>query len=92
MVTHSKSRHLVVLNNLKKREEKWDGRFYLEHIPKYNVFSDKHSQNFQYVLMKQQKRNNETKETLGADIESEIFRNQVEFAPGRIRKKPDREG
>jgi len=26
------------------QEEMWDGRFYLEHIPKYNVFSDKYSQ------------------------------------------------
>ncbi|EAS07478.2 hypothetical protein TTHERM_00572140 (macronuclear) [Tetrahymena thermophila SB210] len=57
IVARSKSRHLVVMNNLKKREEMWDNRFHLEHIPKYDVFADKHSQNFQYAMMKQQKKN-----------------------------------
>ncbi|KAL4510652.1 hypothetical protein ABPG72_004806 [Tetrahymena utriculariae] len=57
IVARSKSRHLVVMNNLKKREEMWDNRFHLEHIPKYDVFADKHSSNFQYAMMKQQKKN-----------------------------------
>jgi hypothetical protein len=42
--------------------------------------------------MRQQKKISEEKEPIGADIESEIFRNQVEFAPGRIRKKPGNVG
>ncbi|KAL4464045.1 hypothetical protein ABPG74_005982 [Tetrahymena malaccensis] len=57
IVARSKSRHLVVMNNLKKREEMWDNRFHLQHIPKYDVFADKHSSNFQYAMMKQQKKN-----------------------------------
>jgi hypothetical protein len=38
----TKSRQLMMVNGLRKKEEKWDSRFYLQHIPNYDPLDDRH--------------------------------------------------
>jgi len=52
----SRNRHLVMINQLRRKEESWNGRFYLEHIPKYNPIQDEHCETYKKILMKKQSR------------------------------------
>lgn len=51
-VKKSRNRHLVMINQLRKKEEAWDGRFYLEHIPKYNCIEDRNCETYKKILVK----------------------------------------
>mmetsp|Transcript_41562 Transcript_41562/g.36928 ORF Transcript_41562/g.36928 Transcript_41562/m.36928 type:complete len:135 (-) Transcript_41562:144-548(-) len=78
-VKKSKNRHLVIVNQLRKREEEWNNRFYLDNIPSYNFRDDRYCETYKQILVNRKKK----KKTLikgGND-------DRIIFAPGRIRKK-----
>jgi len=52
----SKNRHLVIINQLRKKEDAWDNRFYLQNIPEYNCTDDRHCETYQKILYKKKSR------------------------------------
>jgi len=48
----SRNRHLVMINQLRKKEESWNGRFYLEQIPRYNCIEDRNCETYKKILVK----------------------------------------
>jgi len=51
-VKKSRNRHLVMINQLRRKEESWNDRFYLEHIPKYNCIQDRNCETYKKILVK----------------------------------------
>jgi len=51
-----RNRHLVIINQLRKKEDTWDNRFYLDNIPEYNFIEDKHCETYKKILVKKKSR------------------------------------
>jgi len=52
----SRNRHLVIINQLRKKEDTWDNRFYLQNIPEYKFNEDKHCETYKKILFKKKTR------------------------------------
>jgi len=55
-IKKSRNRHLVIINQLRRKEDAWNARFHLQHIPEYNIFDDKHCETYKRMLVKKKSR------------------------------------
>ena len=46
----TKSRQLILVNKLRKKEDEWDQRFVLNHIPEYDPLIDRHCESIGIML------------------------------------------
>jgi len=55
-IKKSRNRHLVIINQLRRKEDAWDGRFQLGNIPEYNCVDDRYCETYKRMLVKKKSR------------------------------------
>jgi len=78
-VKRSRNRHLVIINQLRRKEDAWNGRFHLDNIPEYNCADDRHCETYKKMLVKKKSRKFVLKKEMKGQLALELT--------GKVRSK-----